>query len=562
MRLEIRGKGMPETGLVDFIPPRARRVIEYGCGTGEIGAAFRRRQPDCRYIGVDTDAVALKEAATRLSETIRADWAGAKPQKADCLVIHGSFLAGPGWAKRLAQKAGALPQGAQVVVFLENAAYFPRLLAAVEGKTPLPAGLPLPVLLRALEESGLSIDRVMHQQLPGIQAMQQRPSAQAAVRAMETLRQEIAGSGEWHPWTSQFAVLAVKGPLPKRLFVSTLLGEPRVTGGLRVFAPMGFLATAPGIGHQEQTGGKLTPVPEDYENRLLVIQRIFDTEFGQAWKKFSVLRQQGFLLLHEIDDHPSRWEEEYRKTRYITFAGCHAVQTSTPALAEYLRQYNPTVLMFPNQLKELPPPRRYPKEGPVTIFFGALNREEDWRDILPALNAALEKYGDRVRVKVLFDKKFFQALATPHKELLGQEFPDGYAPYEYYCDVLHSADISLLPLSDTLFNRSKSDLKFIESAGHGAAVLASPTVYQATVRDGETGFLYRDPRAFAERLALLVENRQTRQKLAAAAYRYVKENRLLSQHYEERLAAYRDLFARRAELDRALDARLEKLRQG
>ncbi len=86
-------------------------------------------------------------------------------------------------------------------------------------------------------------------------------------------------------------------------------------------------------------------------------------------------------------------------------------------------------------------------------------------------------------------------------------------------------------------------------------------VYRDTVKDGETGFLYRDPREFAERLALLVEDRQKRQKLAAAAYRYVKENRLLSQHYEERLAAYRDLFARRAELDRALDARLEKLRQ-
>jgi len=557
---------MPENELVDFIPPRARRVIEYGCGAGEIGEIFRRRQPACQYIGVDEDAAVLKEASKRLSGTTRGSWLTAKPEKADCLLIHGGFLREPGWEKALQAKVKALPEGAQVIVALDNPGYLPRLLGATQGVPPGRADLFPEQVAAAMTGAGLTIDRMMMQHEAAAQPLMKLPQAQAALEAMETLRQTVGVKGVWYPWPRQFIMLAVKGEMPERIYMQTLLGEGRVTGRPRVHDPMTFLGTVPGFEHRErETTGADAIVdmpPENVSRRLFMRQRLFDLDLSIALGVVDKARQHGFMLLHEIDDIPLRWEATYKKTKYITFAGCHAVQTSTPVLAEYLRQYNPEVLVFPNQLKELPPPRKYGKKGPVTIFFGALNREEDWVPIMPALNAALEKYGDQVRVKVLFDTKFFQALRTPHKEMLGQEFPDGFTSYAFYCQVLHSADISLLPLTDTVFNRSKSDLKFIESAGHGAAVLASPTVYQSSIRDGETGFLYRDEKEFAQRLALLVEDAGKRRKLATEAYRYVKENRLLCQHYEERIAAYRDLFARREELDKALDQRLAAIRQG
>ena len=125
-----------------------------------------------------------------------------------------------------------------------------------------------------------------------------------------------------------------------------------------------------------------------------------------------------------------------------------------------------------------------------------------------------------------------------------------FVPYEMYQEALHASDISFLPLRDTEFNRTKSDLKFIESAGHGAVVLASPTVYADTVRDGRTGFIYRSPEEFRERLFLLVENPERRLETAEAAYSYVRRERLLSGHYQERLAWYRELAGRWQELDR------------
>ncbi|MBR2180071.1 MAG: glycosyltransferase family 1 protein [Selenomonadaceae bacterium] len=119
--------------------------------------------------------------------------------------------------------------------------------------------------------------------------------------------------------------------------------------------------------------------------------------------------------------------------------------------------------------------------------------------------------------------------------------------------------MSLLPLKDNIFNRSKSDLKFIECAGNGSVVLASPTVYANTVKDGETGFIYHDVNEFYSKLKFLVNNAQKRCEVAEKAYDYVKHNRLLSQHYEERWDWYNELIARLPELNDETQKRIELL---
>ena len=116
----------------------------------------------------------------------------------------------------------------------------------------------------------------------------------------------------------------------------------------------------------------------------------------------------------------------------------------------------------------------------------------------------------------------------------------------------------MLPLRDSEFNRSKSDLKFIECAGNGAVVLASPVVYGNTIVEGKTGFIYRDNREFTNKLNLLIKNRNLRRMVAEKAYAYVRFNRLMSQHYMERLDWYRELFARLPELTAEAAARIEK----
>ncbi len=70
---------------------------------------------------------------------------------------------------------------------------------------------------------------------------------------------------------------------------------------------------------------------------------------------------------------------------------------------------------------------------------------------------------------------FFDALETPHKVF------EPLASYGRYHELLHEADLALLPLEPTRFNEHKSDLKFLECGAHGVAALASVTVYGRTI---------------------------------------------------------------------------------
>lgn len=267
----------------------------------------------------------------------------------------------------------------------------------------------------------------------------------------------------------------------------------------------------------------------------------------------------GNVLLQEIDDHP-RITSAVEEGNFFCFRAVTALQTSTKYLADYLREFNPYIYIFENQLEQLPEKRTYDASTDrVTIFFGALNRRPDWEPLMPAINKAIRRYGDRLFFRVVSDHGFYEALQTKAKEFTGGVRDASIvAPYERYTAALHASDIALLPLRDTEFNRGKSDLKFIEAAGHGAAVLASPTVYAGSVRDGETGMICHSPKAFAEKLDLLIQRADLRRTIAENAYRYVAEHRLLDQHIDTYIAAYRELMQRREELERARSARVEK----
>ena len=280
---------------------------------------------------------------------------------------------------------------------------------------------------------------------------------------------------------------------------------------------------------------------------------------GEVSRVLSELTERGNVLLQEFDDTPLISEEIVREN-YFTVRAVSAVQTSTQYLADFLREFNPYVYLFENQLEALPERRKYNMQNDcVTIFFGALNRRPDWEPLMPAINNAIRRHGDRLYFRVVSDHGFYQALQTEAKEFTGgTQDGDIVVPYEMYTAALHASDIALLPLNDTDFNRAKSDLKFIESAGHGAAVLASPTVYAGTVRDGETGLIFRSPKEFAQKLDLLIRRADLRRTLAEKAYRYVAEHRLLDQHIDDYIHAYREMFERREELERARLQRVAK----
>ncbi len=321
---------------------------------------------------------------------------------------------------------------------------------------------------------------------------------------------------------------------------------------VRVLAPARASSRIPGVRAVtvEQAPRLVLVRPEPAEETVLVWQRPI-LEWPRHLATLRALVERGYLVVVERDDYPSR--PVFAANRHLSHRGGHAIQTSTEALAGVLRQWNPNVGVFPNQLDELPPPRRYAEGEPVTVFFGAFNRQKDWAPCMAPLNQVLRAWGDRVRVRVIHDRAFFDALETPFKDF------EPVCPYDTYQDVLRRCDVALLPLEDTEFNRCKSDLKFLECAAHGVAVLASPTAYSETVADGETGLLFRSPEEFARGLRRLLEDTGFRRAIAARAYEYVGRHRLLSLHAGDRVDWYYSLRDRLPELNAELRHRVPEI---
>lgn len=351
----------------------------------------------------------------------------------------------------------------------------------------------------------------------------------------------------------QYLVRALRNPVPpRRVSLHALISEPVVCGRVRVQEPEWFLNTIPGFTatSSDRPPPQFTRVGPA-EEKILLLQRSVIRP-GKELQLIQDVVRLGYLVIADMDDDPLRFSH-HQASDCLTFRAVHAVQTSTEPLAEVLRPYNPHVAVFANHLATLPPPRSDAETGVVRLFFGALNREEDTKPILPALNRILQEQGPRVHVQVVYDRSFYEALQTDAKSY------EPLCAYPRYEELLRACDIALLPLEPTRFNRMKSDLKWIECAAHGVIALASPTVYEESIAPGKTGFPYRSAEEFETKLRQLLGDRDLRRQVVQQAHAWVRDQRLLSQHYRDRYRWYLQLLDRLPELTKAIRQRTPEL---
>lgn len=519
-----------------FIPARAKAVLEL---TGEVPDDFETTekkfleiQPECKYtVACDmTDVKGLFDAILVQSPLI-------------------GTLANEKLVALIKRISSRLKLNGTLVFTLNNIGHAENITAILEGMPPkFKVTLTREELSDAVEDAGLTVLRSLN-----------------ASRRTKVNR-KIAEISKTELAVFAYIITAYRTEPPKKTMIQTLIGEATVCAPSRVHMPNAFFMTEPNVFIVSSRVGKPYRLfdRDQFEDRIFINQRMCFPSFAVGLDFFKVLRQKEILFVSEMDDHPMLWADDYKKTAWINFRAVHAIQTSTPYLADYLSQYNPHVTVFANHLRRLPPPRDFDDEfkqkKPVSIFFGALNRDGDFIELLPILNKFAKQYGNKIVFKIISRRNLFDALETENKIFLGDEkkYEGQFISYDAYENAIRSSDIALLPLRDSEFNRSKSDLKFIECAAGGAVVLASPVVYSKTIEEGRTGFIYRDDREFVTKLNLLVKNRNLRRMVSEAAYSYVKRERLMSQHYMERLEWYRELLSRLPELTAEAAKRIEK----
>ena len=343
------------------------------------------------------------------------------------------------------------------------------------------------------------------------------------------------------------------------MFTHIDMGEKIVTPRARILEPFGMMKEKLGAGF-EIVGNVFLPHRDD--TLIFFRARRVSDSVEQGLKFPKTLQNCGYLLISEIDDSLTRFPN-IANVKYVDYIATCAVTCSTETLANELREFNPHVKIFKNHIATLAPEKNFEDKDEITIFFGAVNRSEEWGDIMPIINKFAKRYGKKLRFIVISDTKFFDALESQNKFFVMDKSTGmkEWVSYNVYMNEMYKADIALLPLKDNVFNRAKSDLKFIESGNAQVAVLASPTVYESVIKDGENGFIYRNPKEFQAKLKILIENKEKRIELSKAAYEYVKRERLLVNHIEERYNWFKEMYQKRDELYKDLYKRCERLKK-
>ena len=215
---------------------------------------------------------------------------------------------------------------------------------------------------------------------------------------------------------------------------------------------------------------------------------------------------------------------------------CDGAITSTNQLQEELYKYQSKVLLNRNLASDdlIAISSQYIKDYSQTsdivkigYFSGSISHNENFELIKPAIKQLLTKYSNvQLHIVGILD------IPKDMKPFENQIVTHDYVDWDKLPALISEVDINLAPLVDSIFNRAKSEIKWIE-----AALVKVPTVaskigaFSDMVIDGETGLLATDDQWF-DKLEALVLSPELRQNLAESAYRAVLENCTLSKKDE------------------------------
>lgn len=260
-------------------------------------------------------------------------------------------------------------------------------------------------------------------------------------------------------------------------------------------------------------------------------------------------KTQGVLAVADIDDDPwnlsadsprqGRFTPAMRKSLETSLTEADLVTTPSAHLAAELERFGTRVEVLPNCLIGADWPSsgsRASRAGRRSGAGGAAGGKGGGRsaggpvigwaggdthgaDLAMVASALARVAADRPAVR-------FAATglgAPPWPELADRTEVVPYRPVHELPALLSRFDVAIAPLLDDAFNRSKSDLKFLEYAAAGLPSVCSRVgPYVESVQDGVTGLLADGEDQWVEALESLLDDPARARRLGTAARRWAE----------------------------------------
>ena len=558
--------------VLNRIPLCAQNVLEIGCGQGKLGAAFKGRVPSGKYFGIELMANDANIAAANLDEVVCANieldhqlpkqfLALTKPDILfDALVLDGvlNHLQDP-W-KLLHEAHQWMAPKSTCIICIPNVGHWSVVQQLLKGRFDYAVKghldkkqlrfFTLETAVEMLRQAGWTVVDAIPQTVQPDKTQEAMNAILPIAKLMNLneakLRRDLSAV--------QWVIRAVKGNVPSTVCIGAL-GLKKFAGvtEARVDYPLTALNSL--IGNRCVWGYGTISFPPDFKPGILILHRQFMNDAGFN-AKMEKLIQDGWTLVADMDDDPHHWHQ-FVDSDFYAYRAVHAVTVSSRHLANMITSWNPNVKVFPNAVMSLPlkSPHETKEKGlPLRVFFGALNRKADWQPIMSAISEAVVQLESQIEFVVVHDKEFFDALPS---NCLKTFHPT--LDHAQYMEVLSACQVALLPLNDTHFNRCKSDIKLIECAASGVAVICSKVVYAEESRHTTFAKFATEPEDWRNALLQLAQNESELIQRQNLGLQYVMSNRMHAQQVVQRDAYYRKLIESRTQLEEDRQARIKKL---
>lgn len=293
------------------------------------------------------------------------------------------------------------------------------------------------------------------------------------------------------------------------------------------------------------------------QSDIVIIQRDFP-RFWQGYQQvIHLARQHGIPVLFEMDDlllsmpydhsHRSEYIGALAAMMYAVI-DADMVTCSSKALVDYLMQFNPNTYLLNNYLNDrlwtLHSPQSSSKStNQITIgYMGGETHLLDLEAVQEVLLDIVQKYEGQVSLRFWGGRPPEVLLKSPYTEWI-QIYEENYPDFVKFFNQ-QKCDIFIAPLRNNQFNETKSVLKFLEYSALGVpGVFSDMQPYKQVVVDGTNGYLAGNQADWEKHLLQLIEHEELRVHIAQQAQKTIKDNWLLSDHYEKWTNAYHSAIA-------------------
>lgn len=282
---------------------------------------------------------------------------------------------------------------------------------------------------------------------------------------------------------------------------------------------------------------------------ILIVDRLWrpDITLNLAKSIINDVRKTGAKFVYTLDDNflvfPVKrdgwFTQEKRDIVKYWLEHADGVWVTTENLQNSVKDYCKEVVVIPNCIDERllqdNSKAKSNKKNLTIGYMGTYTHNQDLEIVMPVILDILKR-----NPEINFEILGITNLLAPDLKLSNIkqiQTPSEKVEYTKFITWFASSftwDIAIAPLQDTIFNRCKSDIKYLDYSAIGAAGIYSslgPYISSRSIRDFQTGCIVENKKSeWQSVLELLIWNSGLREKIATNARAEMWANRIISKN--------------------------------